>query len=99
MPVQTLLKLFLLASSSTAVLAQGEPSPEPSPVPIATRLFCTNVEKACQTAGFRKFGHNGTDGLWQNCMQPLLNGQEVAKVKVDQVDVKGCIELGKKSNK
>jgi hypothetical protein len=85
--------LFILFSA--AVNAAGETA-GPGPAPV--QLYCTNIEKACTAAGFKKFGHRADNGLWKMCMEPLLNGKTVDKVTVAPEDIKGCQQLRAKKS-
>jgi hypothetical protein len=53
-----------LLMSATAVLAQGQP-------PDA----CKQVAQACQQAGFKKGDWKKGDGLWRDCVDPIMQGQ------------------------
>ena len=82
-----ILSRIQLESVMSAAASAANTNPTPAPT------YCSNIEQACTTAGFRKFGHKADNGLWKMCMEPILNGKTVDKVTVDPVDVKGCQQL------
>jgi hypothetical protein len=47
---------------------------------------------ACKAAGFNKSNLKDKKSLSKDCMQPLLNDEKVANVKIDDSIVKACKE-------
>ena len=83
----SLIALFL----SVASVAKAADTKVTPPLP------CENLEKACEAGGFHKHGHKVDNGMWQACMQPLLQGKTVAGVTADAKDVAGCKDSQAKS--
>ena len=50
---------------------------------------CNKMMEACKAAGFTK---DKNKSLSKDCLQPLLNDQKVANVKIDDSIVKACKE-------
>ena len=68
----TLRKTFALAAlslCSTLALAQGKKGDHGTPGP------CREVEQACKNAGFIPGDWKKGDGLWRDCVDPIMQGQ------------------------
>lgn len=50
---------------------------------------CAMIAKACKQAGYERQGAPGKD-FWHDCMKPVLMGQTVTDVNVDQKVVDKC---------
>ncbi len=51
---------------------------------------CIKIMDACKIAGYNKSVAGDKKSLSKNCIQPLLNGQKVEGVSVNQEDVDAC---------
>lgn len=51
---------------------------------------CIKVMDACKIAGYNKSSVTDKKSLSKDCIQPLLNGQKVEGVSVNQSDVDAC---------
>ena len=68
----TLQKTFIfavLALCPFLALAQGKKSDHAAPGP------CKAVEQACRNAGFIPGDWKKGDGLWRDCVDPIMQGQ------------------------
>ena len=61
--MKTLIVLLAFAFSTAAMAAGGQPGP------------CAQIEQACQGAGFVKGAWKQGDGLWRDCVDPIIQGQ------------------------
>jgi hypothetical protein len=59
-----------LSLCSASVWAQGKHNEAPGP--------CKQVAQACQQAGFIKGDWKKGDGLWRDCVDPLMQGKTSA---------------------
>ena len=53
---------------------------------------CSKLMEACKAAGYNKSNLKDKKSLSKDCMQPLLNDQKVANVKIEEDIVKACKE-------
>lgn len=51
---------------------------------------CMKIMEACKSAGYNKPLGTEKRSLSKNCIQPLLNGQKVEGVTVNQSDLDAC---------
>ncbi len=51
---------------------------------------CIKIMDACKTAGYNKSSPSEKKSLSKNCLQPLLSGQKVEGVTVNQNDLEAC---------
>lgn len=51
---------------------------------------CIKIMDACKSAGYNKSSSTDKKSLSKNCIQPLLNGQRVEGVNVDQSYLEAC---------
>lgn len=51
---------------------------------------CIKIMDACKSAGYNKSSSTDKKSLSKNCIQPLLNGQKVEGVNVNQSDIEAC---------
>ncbi len=51
---------------------------------------CKNIEEACKKGGYFVGGDASHQGLWSDCVNPLLNNQVITGLKVNSSDVKSC---------
>jgi hypothetical protein len=51
---------------------------------------CTKVKEACRNAGFSSGNPNGRKNLAKDCLIPLMSGQKVDGVKVDDENIEMC---------
>lgn len=51
---------------------------------------CIKIMDACKSAGNNKSGSAEKKSLSKNCIQPLLNGEKVEGVTVNQNDLEAC---------
>ncbi|MCX6118396.1 MAG: hypothetical protein NT027_12695 [Proteobacteria bacterium] len=52
---------------------------------------CDPIEAACKSAGFVAGDWKVKNGLWANCVSPIIRGKPVAKVAVDPSwNLTGC---------
>ena len=61
------LLVSVLSICSTLALAQGKKGEAPG--------SCQQIAKACQQAGFVKGDWKKGDGLWRDCVDPIMQGQ------------------------
>lgn len=54
---------------------------------------CKNIVSACQAAGYYQGGVASGKGLAENCVNPILSGQTVAGVTVNNADLLACQAL------
>lgn len=93
---------FIVSTLSLAVFAQAATGA--SSVPAMTtgasptgaamkggKHPCHNIEEACKSAGFVRGGATAGKGIMEDCMKPILAGNSVTGVTVDQADVVACI--------
>lgn len=71
--------LVILASQFSSA---AEPEQRDSP--------CIKIMDACKIAGYNKTSIADKKSLSKDCIQPLLNGQKVEGVSVNQSDVDAC---------
>ena len=67
MIVRTVLIATALSLCSAPALAQGKKDGAPS--------SCQQIAKACQQAGFIKGDWKKGDGLWRDCVDPIMQGK------------------------
>jgi hypothetical protein len=83
-------KIFrCLASFSLLFFAHVGLANNPPPKPPAEQP-CRAIEDACKKAGFKKHGNKEGQGLWKQCMSPILEGKSVLGVTVDPKDIVAC---------
>lgn len=51
---------------------------------------CIKIMDACKIAGYNKTSIADKKSLSKDCIQPILNGQKVEGVSVNQSDVDAC---------
>jgi hypothetical protein len=66
--LQKTLTLAVLSLFAAVAVAQGKKGDGP-PGP------CKQIEQACKTAGFIKGDWKKGDGLWRDCVDPIMQGQ------------------------
>ncbi|MBC7661184.1 MAG: hypothetical protein H7249_15915 [Chitinophagaceae bacterium] len=82
--------LFLLAAKPVMAHDKGAPGP------------CKQIAEACKTAGFVKGDWKKGDGLWRDCVDPIVQGQTTVAgatkplPTVDPVIVSACKEKNPK---
>ena len=69
MSFQKILILAALSLCSALALAQGKKDERGVPGP------CKQVEQACKNAGFIPGDWKKGDGLWRDCVDPIMQGQ------------------------
>ena len=69
MSFQKTLILTALSLCSALAFAQGKKAERGAPGP------CKQVEQACKNAGFIPGDWKKGDGLWRDCVDPLMQGQ------------------------
>ena len=69
MSVRKTLVLCALCLSAGLVLAQGKKGDRGAPGP------CKAIEQACKNAGFIQGDWKKGDGLWRDCVDPIMQGQ------------------------
>lgn len=68
MTFQKVLLFSVLSLLAAVALAQGKKADGP-PKP------CKQIEQACRNAGFIKGDWKKGDGLWRDCVDPIVQGQ------------------------
>ena len=53
---------------------------------------CSKLMDACKAAGYNKSNLKDKKSLSRDCIQPLLNDEKVAGVKLDDEIIKACKE-------
>lgn len=76
-----LLTLAILVTNHAAIAAESTEQRD-SP--------CLKIMDACKFAGYNKSTSNDKKSLSKDCIQPILNGQKVEGVNVNQSDVDAC---------
>ncbi|MES2218886.1 MAG: hypothetical protein V4501_10805, partial [Pseudomonadota bacterium] len=51
---------------------------------------CKKIAEACKAAGFVKGGGKSGNGIMENCMKPIMEGQSAKGVSVDPSEVAAC---------
>lgn len=51
---------------------------------------CSKLMEACKAAGYNKSNLKDSKSLSKDCMQPLLNDEKVAGVKLEDSVIKAC---------
>jgi hypothetical protein len=51
---------------------------------------CKKIAEVCKAAGFVRGGSSTGKGIMENCIQPIMSGQQVTGVKVDPSDIAAC---------
>ena len=69
MSFQRISTLVVLSMCSVLALAQGKKGDQGAPGP------CKEVEQACKNAGFIPGDWKKGDGLWRDCVDPIMQGQ------------------------
>ena len=72
--------LVILASQLTSAAEPAEQRDSP----------CIKIMDACKIAGYNKTSVTDKKSLSKDCIQPVLNGQKVEGVSVNQSDVDAC---------
>lgn len=80
---------------SVNLQAADEPTSPSMPVKATdTTKPCMAIRTACQAAGFVVGDVKSGKGLMENCMKPIINGQTVNGVTVNQADIDACKAKG-----
>ncbi len=58
--------------------------------PVIEDHPCIRLESDCKLAGYKKDDHKEKNGLYKDCMEPLMDGKMPARVKVSPADVAAC---------
>lgn len=76
--------------TSLPLFSQAKAKPKDSPE-------CSNITKACETAGFSLGSHKTKQkGLWADCIGKLAKGEPVEGVAgINKEDALKCIEFSK----
>jgi len=69
MTFRNLLMFFALSLCVGLALAQGKKAERGTPGP------CRAIEQACKNAGFIQGDWKKGDGLWRDCVDPIMQGQ------------------------
>ena len=82
--------VFTLVVLAFAIQAVASPNGAQAPAP------CKQIAEACKTAGFVKGDWKNGDGLWRDCVDPIVQGQTTVPggtkplPTVDQTVVAAC---------
>lgn len=60
------------------------------PLGSSGRHPCMVIKKACEDAHFEKGEAKNGNGLFMNCMKPLMEGKAVPGVQVESSVIEGC---------
>ncbi len=82
-------------------LAEAPPSQTNTPAPAGANTLpsassvndshpCHSLKQACENAGFVKGGYKQGNGLYKDCLKPIMQGQTVKGVTVNPSDVAAC---------
>jgi len=69
MTFRNLSMFFALSLCAGLALAQGKKAERGTPGP------CRAIEQACKNAGFIQGDWKKGDGLWRDCVDPIMQGQ------------------------
>jgi len=88
----TILTFITLSSAAYAIPMMNNVmgQQQPKPIPQATLHPCAKISNACTKAGYYQGGADKGKGIAENCVIPILSGEQVPGVVVPDADVKVC---------
>jgi hypothetical protein len=89
--------VILFASVSPAISALADNTTSENSVENTTPVNpCEKIRQTCMAGGYVKDGANNENDLVVNCVNPLMHGENVPGVTIDQATIQDCRKILKR---